>query len=305
MTILNRDRRIVAEYEAASRLLSLIPGSVSLGVANVVGLIAFMCSPRKRQLVRDNVLRATEGRAESFGGYLLTLRAYLSYSRYWVEALALGRMTRKELNSRMGFHGFQHVYAALGKGKGAIFATPHMGNWDFGAAWLASSGIPITAVMEELEPKELLEWFASHRTGFGVRAVPASSSAFGELARALSKNQVVALVADRDVSNHGLMVPFFGEKASVPQGVALLSLRTGAPIIPAAVYLLPGGCHYALVRDPITFVRSGDLKNDVLKLTELIVASFESLIRADPSQWHLFQPNWPSQIGDASPDSTI
>ena len=294
--VFDRQKRVVFEYECASLFLGVLPTSLATAFAYIGGLVAFVLSPNKRLLVRDNLSRASDGDRGRLQGNILALRGYFSYARYWVEALALGGQSRRELNARIGVYGFEHVYEALGRGKGLIFTTPHLGNWDFGAAWLASGGYPITAVMEELEPKELFDWFAAHRIAFGVHVIPASASAFGELAKTLGRNQVVALVADRDIANSGVKLPFFGEVTSVPQGVALLSLRTGAPIIPAGVYLLPGGCHYVVATKPITFVRSGSLREDVSRLTELVIERYESLIRADPAQWHLFQPNWPSQI---------
>lgn len=287
-------KRLVAAYETASRILGLFPPTWSAELAYLAGLFAFAASPKKRRVVRDNLTRAS-GSKDWLSGTILTLRGYLSYAKYWSEMLVVGRLSRRQLNARMGYHGFEHIYSALGDKKGVIFTSPHLGNWDFGAAWLASDGYWITAVMEELEPKELFQWFASHRIKFGVRVIPASSSAFAELAKGLARNEVVALIADRDLANSGVKLPFFGEVTSVPQGVALLSLRTGAPVVAAAVYMLPGGCHYAVATEPISLVRSKSLRNDVAKLTALLVDRYESLIRADPSQWHLFQPNWPSQ----------
>jgi KDO2-lipid IV(A) lauroyltransferase len=302
--VCDRKKRVVFAYEFASLFLGLLPTSYANALAYAGGLVAFIFSPNKRRLVADNLRRASNGDRGSFKGNILALRGYFSYARYWVEALALGGQSRRELNARMGFYGFEHVYEALGHGKGLIFTTPHLGNWDFGAAWLSSGGHPITAVMEELEPRELFDWFAAHRVTFGVHAIPASAAAFGELAKTVGRNQVVALVADRDIANSGVKLPFFGEVTSLPQGVALLSLRTGAPIIPAAVYMLPGGCHYVVAMKPITFARSGSLREDVSRLTGLLTERYESLIRADPAQWHLFQPNWPSQSRTGDSPST-
>ncbi len=291
-----RDRFVVARYKFASRFLAFVSPSFDTGFAYGFGLLAFVFSPKKRQLVMDNLLRASHPKQGWLGRNKLALQGYFSYARYWVEALALGELTRRDLSARMSIYGFEHFYKAIGQGKGVIFTSPHLGNWDFGAAWLGSGGYPITAVVEELEPRELFEWFASHRVSFGVSAIPATATAFGELAKALSRGEVVALVADRDISGSGIQMPFFGEVTSIPQGVALLSIRTGAPIITAAVYLLPGGGHFALVTDPITVERSDSLRKDVECLTGRIVERYERLIRADPVQWHLFQPNWPSQL---------
>jgi KDO2-lipid IV(A) lauroyltransferase len=75
-------------------------------------------------------------------------------------------------------------------------------------------------------------------------------------------------------------------------------LRVGAPIIPAAAYFtrrVDG--HHAVVRPPIVFERTGSLRADMQRLSQLMVAELETLIRRAPEQWHLFSPNWPSDPG--------
>lgn len=290
-----QDQLLLWFYRVGSRFLVLIPLSLSSVFSWVGGVISFIGAPKKRKIVGDNMLRAHSESDDQISRKSITLRAYISYTKYWIEALTVGNLTRADLESRMSFCGLENVYSALGLGKGAIITSPHLGNWDFGAAWFASKGYPITAVMEELKPREVFEWFAEHRIKFGVTAVPGSSKAFGELSKALSRNEIIALVADRDLMDSGVDVSFFGEVTSVPQGTALLSLRTGAPIIPAAIYILPGGFHFALLCEPIYAKRELSLREDIIRVTELVVASYEKLITADPVQWHLFQRNWPSQ----------
>jgi len=40
--------------------------------------------------------------------------------------------------------------------------------------------------------------------------------------------------------------------------------------------------------------RSGRFRADVARVTQAIADELEVLIRAAPEQWHLMQPNWPS-----------
>ena len=71
-------------------------------------------------------------------------------------------------------------------------------------------------------------------------------------------------------------------------------LRTGSAIIPVGVYQLPGGRHHAVVRPPVDVERRGRLREDVARATEDLALELELLIRAQPEQWHLMYPNWPS-----------
>ena len=92
----------------------------------------------------------------------------------------------------------------------------------------------------------------------------------------------------------GVAVDFFGEGTTMPGGPATLALRTGAPLIPAGVYFRPRGGHSAIIGPPLVVEREGRLRDDVARITQELTRRFEELIRMAPEQWHLMQPNWPS-----------
>ena len=100
------------------------------------------------------------------------------------------------------------------------------------------------------------------------------------------------------MSGGGSEINFMGETTTLPAGPALLALRTGATILPTAVYFEPQGKHLGMVRPPIDTARVGTVKEDVQRITQLLAAELEVLIRRDPEQWHLFQPNWPSDLSE-------
>jgi phosphatidylinositol dimannoside acyltransferase len=70
-------------------------------------------------------------------------------------------------------------------------------------------------------------------------------------------------------------------------------LRTGAPLLPTGIYDR-GRMRHGIVRPPIPVERTGKFRDDVARLTQAIAGELESLIRLAPDQWHLLQPNWPS-----------
>jgi KDO2-lipid IV(A) lauroyltransferase len=118
--------------------------------------------------------------------------------------------------------------------------------------------------------------------------------------RVLRQGGVVGLVADRDLEGNGVEVEFFGEKTTLPGGPATLALRTGAVLLPAAVYFEGRDHHRGLVLPAIDTSRSGDLRADVARVTQDLARALESLIRRAPEQWHLMQPNWPSDRPDGA-----
>jgi KDO2-lipid IV(A) lauroyltransferase len=127
-----------------------------------------------------------------------------------------------------------------------------------------------------------------------MEIVPLGPDVATTLLRALRDNRLACLVSDRDLTGDGVSVQFFGEATTLPAGPATLALRAGAALLPVAVYFGEGRAHHAIVRPPLPTERSGRLRDDVARITQHLAGEFEALIRAAPRQWHLMQPNWPS-----------
>jgi len=206
-----------------------------------------------------------------------------------MESLRLRNMAPEHVDSAFTIEGLEHIQAALAAGTGAILALPHVGGWEVGGSWLARQGIPLSAVVEALEPPELFTWFAELRSSQGFSVIPLNRTAGISVVRALRANRVVALVSDRDIAGGGVEVEFFGERTTLPAGPATLASRLGVPILPTAVYFQGDG-HHAVVRPPLPIV------GDATATTQALAHQLEELIRAAPEQWHLFQPNWPSDL---------
>src|SRR4051794_12675293 len=220
-------------------------------------------------------------------------RTFDSYARYWVEAFRLPDLSPADLDAGMSYEGYDHLIDALDLGRGAILTIPHLGCWDYAGAWVATQGIPITVIVEPLEPPELFEWFADFRRSLGMTVVPLGPDAGSTSMRALKNNEILCLLSDRGIGSSLVEVDFFGERTTLPAGAAMLSLRTGAPILPVGAFYR-GDMHHGVVRPALAVERSGGLREDVARVTQVVADELAALIRKAPEQWHVMQPNWPS-----------
>jgi KDO2-lipid IV(A) lauroyltransferase len=140
--------------------------------------------------------------------------------------------------------------------------------------------------------------FCELRASVGVEILPAGKGSTARtLLSALRDGAIVGLIADRDIAGSGIEVEFFGERTLIPNGPAVLALRTGAALAVGALFQRPGGRYHAVVLDPIDVEAGKTEEHRVRALTEQVVKQMEDLIRREPGQWHLFQPNWPSDRG--------
>jgi KDO2-lipid IV(A) lauroyltransferase len=281
-------------FKTGSALARVLPPVVLDGAARAAGFGAARISPERRAQVERN-LRRVHG--PDFGGAALRRavdETFESYARYWVESFRLPGTSQAALEAGMEVEGLEYLLASAERGRGTILAIPHLGGWEWAGFWeVRTLGHPMTVVVEMLEPPELFEWFVELRRSFGMNIVPLGPDAGGELVRAIKANHIVCLLCDRDIAGGGVEVDFFGERTRLPGGPATLALRTGATLLPTAAYFKGKG-HLGVCRPPIPVVREGKLRDDVARITQLVAHELEALIRAAPEQWHLMQPNWPS-----------
>ncbi len=286
--------RTVALYRLGAALARTLPASVTDAAARLIGRAVARRASDRRVIVERN-LRRVHG--DGFGGTAMrraVQQCYASYARYYAESFRLPTLSAEEVDAGMSVEGYEHLDNALAAGKGAIIAMPHLGGWEWGGFWLTRvQHIPVSVVVERIEPPELLEWFAALRRSFGFTVLPLGPSAGTGVARALKENHVVALVCDRDIGGGGIEVDFFGERTTLPAGPATLAIRSGAPLLPTAIYF-EGKGHRAVIRPPLPVERTGRLRDDAARITQDLAHALEDLIRVAPEQWHLMQPNWPS-----------
>jgi KDO2-lipid IV(A) lauroyltransferase len=285
-----------AAYRAGSLVARALPGPLVDPVATRAGAAASRLMGDRREMVARHQRRVRPDLSPAEVDRAVTA-VFESYAQYWAESFRLPGTSEADVERGIRTTGYEHVRAALDGGKGAILAMPHLGGWEWAAFWLAVvEQTAVTTVVEQVEPPELARWFVGLREQFGMQIVPLDKAAGTAVVKALRDNRVLSLLCDRDVAGGGIEVEFFGERTTLPAGPATLALRTGAPLMAAACYFEPGGGHHGVARPPIDTTRTGRLREDVARITQLVAHELEALIREAPEQWHLMQPNWPSDL---------
>jgi len=285
---------VTPAYKAAAGLARVVPRPLASVGARRLGQAAMVVASERRAQVERN-LRRVDPTLEGEALQRKVRETFESYARYYEESFRLPGTSAADLDAGFTHEGYAHLDAALEAGRGAIVAMPHLGGWEWSGFWLTQvKGFPVTAVVERLDPPALFEWFVSLRRSFGFEIVALGPEAGTATARALKANHTLALICDRDLVGSGPEVEFFGERTTLPGGPATLSLRTGAPILPTAIYFDGPSSRHAVVLPPLDTSRQGSLRQDVQRVTQDLAHALEILIRRAPEQWHLLQPNWPS-----------
>jgi KDO2-lipid IV(A) lauroyltransferase len=290
---------VTPAYRGAFAIAQVLPGAVIDVLAPSVAGLAALRPGDQRSMVESHQRRVDPG-LEGAELQRRVREVFRSYGRYYGESFRLPTIGPEELDRGLTLEGFEHVEESLARGVGPMLVLPHLGSWEWCAYWLTRvRNVPVTAVVERLEPPALFDWFVEFRERIGMHIVPLGPDAGRSIVGAIKQAHVVALLCDRDIGGGGTEVTFFGETTTLPSGPAVLALRTGAPLIPTGVYDQGGGQHHAVVRTPIPAQRRGSFRDDVARITQAMADELEGLIRRAPGQWHMLQPNWPSDPANA------
>jgi len=288
-------------YRSAAAIAQLAPAKFAAGVSQVAGSPLAAALRDRRSMIERHLRRINP----TLDGPTLrnaVNEAFRSYTRYYVEAFRLPSLSVETIEQGFTVDGYEHIQAAAARGNGVILALPHLGGWEWAGRWLSAQGHTVAAVAEQLENAELFEWFRDLRARIGIDVIALDDQAGVRVSAALRANHVVCLLCDRDIprggKRSGVEVEFFGERTTVPAGPALFAIRTGAALLPVATYFTPRvDGHHAVIRPPIPIERADSLRESIRVVTQALTTEVEELVRQQPSQWHLFQPNWPSDPG--------
>jgi len=183
------------------------------------------------------------------------------------------------------------LHAALAEGKGVVFVTGHLGNWEL-LGWRMAQGIPFYAVGKAPPDERLAELVAKLRADGKIQSIwRGDPTAARKLLGALKQNAVLCLLIDQDTSVQNLFVPFFGQPAATPRSAADLALRSGAPAMVGTILKQPSG-RYLLRTYRLPLPASGDREADALALTAAFTHELEQAIRQAPEQWVWMHQRW-------------
>ena len=214
-----------------------------------------------------------------------------SYLRYWCDTFRLPKWSHDQIVDRVTVINDHYLRDALAAGTGAIVSLPHAGNWDHAGAYYCETGAPIVTVAEHLEPERLFKKFLAYRESLGMEVLDASARSLALLSQRLRQGRLIALVADRDLSKNGVNVDFFGHPARMPAGPAVLSIRTGAPLLTAFVRYLETGIEITF-EEAIAVPVEGKQAEKIAQMIQESATRLERHLTHHLTDWHMLQRIW-------------
>ena len=286
-----KDVLISTGYRLAWKVICRVPESWARWGFDTATGIAWRRQGHGVQTLENNLLRVL-GPGLSGKELRRASRAGMrSYGRYWMEVFRLPIITPEQIKRYMTVN--PAATAALAdarSGQGVIFALPHMGNWEVAGAYCVAHDVPFATVAERLKPESVFDMFVAFRESLGMEVLPLTGgpNVFGALAQRLRKGGLICLLCDRDLTENGVEVEFFGEKARMAAGPAALAIQTGASLRAVTLWFTEDGWG-ANVSPDIPVPAGGTRKEKAAAMTQELASAFEKGIGEHPEDWHMLQ----------------
>lgn len=279
-------------YKIAEFIVTRLPLPMAYGFATFFCDLQYLFSFRDRLAVQNNlsIILSSEKHLQT-----KTRDVFRNFGKYLVEFFCMNKKFDAEfIKNNVKIVNADVLRKVFERGKGGIIVTAHIGNWEFGAILLGMLGYPLLAVALPHKERPVNDLFNDQRESKGITVVP-PHLAIRKGMETLKNNQFVALVADRDFTQSGEVLDFFGKRALIPKGAALFSLKTGAPIIPCFLMRNSDNTFTFDIKDPI--IPPAQIDEDVKESVLLAVMKeyttiIEQKIREFPTQWLMFRQFW-------------
>jgi KDO2-lipid IV(A) lauroyltransferase len=271
-------------------LVRLLPHGASRRLGAALGALAYGVDGRRRRIARRNLAHALpeKSRAER---EKIVAACFRHFGAAFVDALSSLRFDLVELCRRTTIAGVEHVVAADQRGRGIIFLSAHVGDWEAVLPTIARVSGPIASVGRPPDNPHFAKIVERLRTRFGNRSLD-KRGAVREMFRVLKSGERLGLLLDQRVrANEAIAAPFFGRPAWTSPIVARLAAKTGAAVVPCFGDHLAGG-RYRVEFHPALLSDGRDDPQATLELTARCLAVCEQVIRDAPERWLWLHDRW-------------
>jgi len=278
-------------YRLLGAIMPRVPPRLGYALFSRLGDLSHDKATASRENVYDNLRHVLGPTADASRIEQVARGIFRNQARNYFDLFRVASLSDKQIERLVTVHGLENLDLGLAAGKGLIGVTAHFGNLDVVAQAFALHKYPITVVAEHLKPERLHQYVTSLRASKGIKIIPIDSF-LRPIFRALRNNELVGLAADRNLTQTGTLIDFFGAPALLPDGHIQLALRTGSRLGLFFSLRRPDNSFEAFVEPPLELENTGDLQQDTRAGMVKLVAVLEKYIGRYPEQWVMFQPVW-------------
>ena len=275
-------------------IVRVLPARLVKGFCVAVAELHYLLVRQRREVVVQNLLPALSGnRSEAEQA---ARRLYRNFASKLVDLWRVeGGVPVRDWLTDPG--GLEIIRTARQRGRGILFITLHLGNWEHGGLLLANVGIELTVLTLAEPDDELTKLRMASRERWKIQTliIGQDSFAFLEVIKRLQAGEALAISLDRPPSRGGVAVELFGRAFDAPVGAAELARASGCALIGVTIVRRRAGFAVKVLPE-FTYDRRALGNREARRdLTQQILRAFEPRIREDIDQWYQFVPIWPNK----------
>jgi KDO2-lipid IV(A) lauroyltransferase len=271
-------------------LVGVMPGTLVDRSGALLGRAVYLFDRTHRRVAQRNVSAAFPARSVPEQRQIVR-GAFEHFGRLLMELLKFSTLSPDAMLARVEFEGEEHVRAAHAQGRGVLFVTGHFGYWELQAMVHSLRLTPMAVVARALDNPSLNTLLERIRTRTG-NSVIYRQGTLRRILRTLQAGQGVGILIDQHImTRDAIYVDFFNRPAATTAAVAMLALRTGAPVVP--LFALPvGGGRYRMVYEHPVVPPASDSADAVQEFTQRCTDVLEMYVRRNPELWLWMHRRW-------------
>lgn len=259
----------------------LRPGRSASALAGLLEGAVLLARPRRAVALGNLRLAFPEKTAEERRALYRGCVRHLAWSA--VECLVLDREPRQALEWVEEARGREWLDRPRGEGKGVVLVTPHLGNWELCAAWMAQAGYPLCAIVRPPDDPEDAGFLEAFRERSGLRTLD-KEAPMTRAVGVLRRGEILGIVSDQHGGPKGVEAPFFGVVTSTVPGPSVFAHLTGCPVVMVESWR-EAPFRHRIRFSPVDWEVPGDRETRVREGTARVSAALEGAIRRHPEQW--------------------
>ena len=269
--------------------IPLLPRRVVTSCADGLGSLAFFVDRRGRSTALENLRVAFGDRYDQRERRRVARQAFRCFARTVLDQFWTPRVTRETYLDYCEIQMDDESQIEAARETGAIWVTPHYGNFEWTVLVMGLRDYDFTIVAQEFKNSLLTELFTANREAPGHTVIP-QRGAMLRLLKNLKAGGHAAFLTDLTIkpSKAATVIRCFGRQTCVTSLHAGLARRTKLPVI-------PGIC---LPRKDGTYILRGfkalEFSEDASD-SEIVQAcwdQFEPFIREQPEPWLWMYKHW-------------
>lgn len=287
----NSDKAIAKALEIFLSLLGRIPRKWAIHLGNVLGKLWYFADKRHRNIALSNLNSAYGHEKSPAEIEKLARQVFQNIAQIPLEICWSLRLGVNDFLPYCDVKGYANLKVALEKGKGVLFFSAHIGNWELLSFSFGRFGFPVSGIYRPIKSEPINMLIYNYRTRFGAKLIPKKHS-MRNILKCLGNNECVGMLMDQDPgSSAGVFADFFGITAGTNKGLAQLALKTGAPVIPA--FVIRNGLNYQIeFGKEVPLIKTGERNKDIMANTQQYNEIIEGVVRRYPEQWFWVHRRW-------------